>query len=185
MRILLRRIAQRAAPGVNVRLPAPIRVQRKRVAQADELEHAVELAARSAGADGRILILLDADRDCPGQLAPELLRRAHAARSDRMIRIVLARTEYEAWFLAAADSIAGRCDIHADAAAPDDPEAIRGAKEWLRQRMPRGKPYRPTLHQADLTKFFDLDAARSAPSFDKLWRDVSDLLREAPRGGQW
>ena len=43
--------------------------------------------------------------------------------------------------------------------------------------MPPDRKYRPTLHQAALTKLFDLDAARAAPSFDKLWRDVTALLQ--------
>ena len=42
--------------------------------------------------------------------------------------------------------------------------------------MPRGQRYRATLHQAALTAIFDLDAARAAPSVDKLWRDVSEKL---------
>ena len=42
--------------------------------------------------------------------------------------------------------------------------------------MPRGQRYRATQHQPALTAIFDLDAARAAPSFDKLWRDVSELL---------
>ena len=42
--------------------------------------------------------------------------------------------------------------------------------------MPRDQPYRETLDQAALSAVFDLDAARSAPSFDKLWRDVASLL---------
>ena len=42
--------------------------------------------------------------------------------------------------------------------------------------MPSGQPYRPTLHQSALTATFDLDTARMAPSFDKLWRDVDSLL---------
>ena len=74
--ILLRRIAKRVTPGVGVQLPPPIRVKRNQALKANELERAVELAARQAGEDGRILILLDADSDCPGQLAPEVLRRA-------------------------------------------------------------------------------------------------------------
>ena len=144
--------------------------------QPNELERVVELAARLAGPSGRILILLDADSDCPAQTAPELLRRANEARNDRTIRVVLAKTEYEAWFLAAADSIAGNCEIDTATTAPDDPESIAGAKEWLRQRMPAGRRYRETLHQSSLTAIFDLDAARNAPSFDKLWRDVCELL---------
>ena len=39
--------------------------------------------------------------------ASEILERAASVRSDRRIQVVLAQREYEAWFLAAADSIAG------------------------------------------------------------------------------
>ena len=55
----------------------------------DLLERAVEFAARQSGEQGRILILLDADDDCPKELAAEMLRRAEAARQDRIIRVVL------------------------------------------------------------------------------------------------
>ena len=144
----------------------------------------MELAARQAGADGRILILLDADSDSPGQLAPEVLRRANEARTDRVIRVVLAKTEYEAWFLAAADSIAGQHGTDGAATPPDDPESVTGAKEWLGNRMPHRQRYRPTLHQAALTAIFDLDAARTVPSFDKLWRDVSELLGAGEHHGE-
>ena len=161
----------------------PIRVQRQRVLKAGELERAVDLAARQAGTGGCVLILLDAETDCPRELAPHLLRRAREARRDRNIRVVLAKAEYEAWFLAAADSIAGQHGIGASTEPPDDAEAVTGAKEWLRARMPRGRSYRETLHQPALTAIFDLDVARSAPSFDKLWRDVSELLGIAARRG--
>ena len=176
--ILLRRIAAAALPVGAVDVRSPIRVDRRKIVKAAELERAVELAARKAGAGGRILILLDAEDDCPAELAPALLRRARAARGDRAIRVVLAKTEYEAWFLAAADSIAGRHGIDEAATAPADPEAVTGAKEWLTRRMTAGRSYRPTRHQAALTTAFDIDAARrSAPSFDKLWRDVTALLK--------
>lgn len=93
------------------------------------------------------------------------------------IRVVLARPEYEAWFLAATASIAGRHDIAEDAGPPDNPEGIRNAKGWLSGQMPVGRSYRPTRHQAALTEILDLDAARAAsPSFDKPWRDVRRLL---------
>ena len=172
-------LLQRIVGAIDVTITT-IRVPRQKIVKEEELERAVELAAERAGAGGRILILLDADADCPAQLAPDLLRRARAARGDRAIRVVLAKIEYEAWFLAAADSIAGKHGIDAKAAAPADPEAVRGAKEWLTKRMPAGQSYRPTRHQATLTKEFNMDAARrAAPSFDKLWRDVTALLKPA------
>jgi hypothetical protein len=42
--------------------------------------------------------------------------------------------------------------------------------------MAPGHSYRETLDQPALTDVFDLNAARVAPSFDKLWRDVGALL---------
>ena len=175
--ILLRRIA--ASLGSVVHTPRPIRVSRDKVVKPGELERAVELAARQAATGGCILILLDAEKDCPKDLAPKLLRRAMGARSDREIRVVLAKTEYEAWFLAAASSVAGRRRIRPSATPPDNPESIRSPKAWLRRRMPGDQPYRETVDQAALTAVFDLEAARSAPSFDKLWRDVKALLEAA------
>ena len=174
--ILLRRIAQRIRPQLVLDIPRPIRVPRQRVVKPGELEQAVRVGARLASSGGCILVLLDADTDCPKDLAPQLLQRATEARPDQHIRVVLARTEYESWFLAAAESVAGRRDIDPSATRPDDPESIRNAKGWLSKHMPSGRSYRPTLDQAALTAIFDLDAARSAPSFDKLWRDVAELL---------
>lgn len=174
--ILVRRIAEAVSPGAAIDVSRPIRVKRQRLLKMHELERAVDLAARQAGADGRILILLDADHDCPRDLGPEILKRATAARGDRTIRVVLAKAEYEAWFVAAADSIAGCRGIESTTTAPPDPESIVDAKGWLSRRMPAGRSYRETLDQPALTAVFDLVSARNAPSFDKMWRDVSSLL---------
>ena len=174
--ILLRRLAERLSPDFVVDAPRPIRIGRYKILKAGELERAVELAARQAGADGCILILLDAEDDCPARLGPELLRRARSERSDCDIRVVLAKAEYEAWFLAACDSIAGHRSIDESAAPSPEPESIRGAKEWLSAHMPGDQSYSPELDQPAFTAIFDLDSARMAPSFDKLWRDVDSLL---------
>ncbi len=170
--ILLRRIAERVSPETALEIPRPIRIPRNRVVRAGELERAIGLAAARAGEDGCILLLLDTDDDCPAHLAPQLLERAVAARPDRDIRVVLATMEYEAWFLAAPMSLG----IGEGIEPPDDAEAIRDAKGWLTATMPPGQSYRETIHQASFSAIFDLDAARSAPSFDKLWRDVSSLI---------
>ena len=174
--VLLRRIAERLSPGVALEFPRPIRVPRNRIVRAGELERAVALAAARVGADGGVFVLLDANGDCPARLAPQLLERAAGARPDRDVRVVLAKMEYEAWFLAAAASLAGRAGIDEDIVPPDDPEAVRDAKGWLSARMPPGRRYRETLHQASFSAAIDLDLARSAPSFDKLWRDVGWLI---------
>ena len=92
--------------------------------------------------------------------------------------MVLANSEYEAWFLAAAGSIAGFRGIDDDALVPDDPESIRDAKGWLTQRMAPGRSYREVRDQAAFTARMDLQQVRlRAPSFDKMWRAVKNLLR--------
>lgn len=172
--LLVRRIADWAGCNTPLTIPRPLRVRRNRIVKKEELERAIELVARKVGPGGPILVLLDADDDCAATLGPLLLARAKAARSDRAIAVVLAVLEYEAWFLAAAASLRGKRTLPDDLATPSNPEAIRDAKGWLDARMQRG--YSETLEQPKLTAVVDLDDARSAPSFDKLVRDVCALL---------
>jgi hypothetical protein len=127
-----------------------------------------------------ILVILDSDDDCPAQLAPDLLARMRAARGDLPSAVVLPNREFESWFLAAAESPRGYRGFPEDLEAPAQPEAIRGAKEWLNQRVAPGA-YSENVDQASLTDKFDLDSARRAPSFDKCYREAIRLL-ETLRG---
>lgn len=63
-----------------------------------------------------------------------------------------------------------------DLVGPPDPEAIRGAKEWLGDRMLHGQNYSESSDQPALTAIFDLTAARKSDSFDKCYRKVVRLL---------
>lgn len=173
---LIRRIVATVLPDVVVQVPSPIKVSRGVLLSDGGLEKYVHLAARQSGPDGGILVLLDADDDCPRDLAPRVLRRATKARKDRRIGVVLACKEYEAWFLAAADSLAGQREMDDGTRAPENPESIRNAKGWLTDRMPPGRAYKATRDQPAFSEMFDLDQARRrAPSFDKMWRTVADL----------
>jgi hypothetical protein len=172
--ILLRRIAR--ARGRQVDVLPPIRVKRQRIVKSGELERAIELAARKTGEEGRVLVLLDADQSCPAELAPKLLERASGARRDREIRVVLAKTEFEVWFVAAAESLAGQRGLDADLRSPADPESLPSPKAWLSRHMTAGRSYREVLDQPALAAAMDLQQARRAPSFDKFWRDVGGLL---------
>jgi hypothetical protein len=173
---LIRRTAAAVSPGTNVNVPPPIRARRGSVVKPGELEKCVRLAAGKGGRDGRILVLLDADRDCPAELGPELLARAQKEHADRRIAVVLANTEYEAWFVAAAPSLAGPRGLSTDVTEPANPESLRGPKGWISKQM-ETPPYKPNKHQARFTERFDLGmACRAAPSFDKMWRSVAALL---------
>ena len=123
------------------------------------------VADKAANGQGEVIILLDCEDDCPAILGPSLLARAQNIRSDVPYHIVLAHREYETWFLASAESLRGH-GLPDDVTPPADPEAIRGAKEWLGKAM--DIPYDPIIHQAAFTAHFDIQQARSVPSFNRL-----------------
>lgn len=176
--ILIRRIAESLYPGVHVVTPRPIRVSRHKVVKAGELEQVVKLAALNIGGQGAIFILLDGDDDCPAHLGPELRFRALQDRENLPITVVLAKHEFESWFLAAAESLRGRRGLKRDLQPPIDPEAVHGAKEWLSSRMEGDRTYSPRLDQPGLTAHFNIEQARRADSFDKCYRDIVYLLNE-------
>ena len=172
--VLLRRVVREMEPSLHLSILNPFRIPRGQLVKEDGLRRAVEFMARKVGSDGRILILLDADDDLPCQLGPRLLAQARDCRRDRDISVVIAMREYEAWFLAAAESLRGHRRLPTDLTPPTRPEDIRDAKGWLNQRMSDG--YSETLHQPALTELFDLSAARRSDSFDKLFREVGRLF---------
>lgn len=176
--ILIRRVATSLYPELPIGKLPLIRVSRSKVIQEDELERVVEYLARKIRGRGAIFVLLDSDDDCPAQLGPKLLCRARQARSDLPIAVVLAKHEFEAWFLAAAESLQGQRGLRDDLLPPGNPEGIRGAKGWLRRQLESGETYRETIDQPKLTARFDLDQARNADSFDKCYRDIVHLLNE-------
>jgi Domain of unknown function (DUF4276) len=177
--VLIRRIAAEVAPATYVDLPRPHRVKRGTLLATLGMERAVEAVAER---DARVLVLLDADDDCPAALATELRARAYAARPDRISSVVVAKREFEAWFLAAAPSLRGCRGLAPNLTVPGDAEGPRDCKGWLSQRRTDGRGYRPAADQAALTAVFDMVLARkNASSFDKLWRDVERLLRVGTR----
>ncbi|MBS0261341.1 MAG: DUF4276 family protein [Planctomycetes bacterium] len=175
---LVRRIARDLDPSLAIQIPPPLRIPRSKLVQTGEIERAVEFAARKTGGTGAVLVLLDSDDDCPAQLGPALLSRAKAARRDIPLAVVLAHREYEAWFLASAESLRGRRRLPADLSAPPAPESIRDTKGWLSNHMPGKLKYQETVDQAALTAIFDFTLARRCRSFDKCYRDITSLLSQ-------
>ena len=177
--IFLRRIVRMVRPELRLDIPSPLRQPKQRLLKEGELERAIELAASKAAPKGAVLVLLDADDECPKELAPQLLKRVRAAAPHVPAAVVIANREYEAWFIAAAESLRGHRDFPASLAAADDPEAIRGAKEWLRGQHSCAR-YSETVDQPALTAIFDIQLARKrSPSFDKFYREVERCLLAA------
>lgn len=175
--VLVRRLAERIDPDLSFDIAKPIRAGKTRLRRSGELERFVDLAARKLQGTGAVLILIDADDDCPKELGAELLERARRARGDTPIRTVLAKKEFEAWLVAAADSLQGKRGLPEELEPPAKPEEIRGAKEWLSERI-QGRRYRETLDQAAFASIVDLDGASRAPSFLYLMAKLRELVGE-------
>lgn len=175
--VLLRRMGEWLTPGIRIDLPLPIRVRRDRFLNRDEeFKRHLLLAAAKCGDEGWILVLLDADDECPATLGEQVLKRAHSLVPHRQISVVLANREYEAWFLAAANSLHGKRGFAFDNPQNFDPERPRDAKSWLGNRMITGT-YRERTDQPAFSAIMDLQQAQeNSRSFRKLCSEWSKQM---------
>lgn len=174
---LLHRLGAPFSHRMLLKVADPIRCHRDGITKEAELERIVELAASRLEGPGAILLLLDADDDCPAELGPRLLARAQQTRPDKRIRVVLAHREYESWFLAAAGSLGGYCGLPQGLHDHEEPEKPRDAKGWLREQMQGSRTYSPPVDQLVLTRAFDIEAAaQHSPSFKRFCRVCNELF---------
>ena len=173
---LIHRICSERALNPPV-IARPIRWGRDKLMKPGEAERAVQLAVKYAGASGGVLVLVDADDDCPAQAGPKLLARARVAAGAVPVSVSLACREYESWFLAAAECFRGFHGLPADLEAPGNSEEIRGAKEWLRKAGAPGGSYRPGVDQLPFTRRLEVVLARErSASFRRFERVLLELM---------
>jgi hypothetical protein len=138
-----------------------------------------------------ILVLLDADAECPRSLATNLLVRARTLVPENYpIGVVVAKREYDAWFLAAYPSrkfreglmkqgfdLSGQSLPHGTAV-----EAIADCKGRVAKLLGLRK-YEECTHQRDLTRIlpFKGGITRRSRSFRKLLKELHQLLIQARR----
>jgi hypothetical protein len=173
-------IVNRACEWLDLEPPVlrrPVRVPKARLLKGDQLERAVRLAAANVGGAGAVLVLIDADDDCPKTLAPALVLRTQAAGVPAAL--VLARRELESWFVAGCRALGGVQGLASGIEPPAAPEDLRNPKKWLEERM-RGRSYGETVDAPHLARRFDLaEARRLCPSFDKFCREIQRLVEAA------
>ena len=173
---LLHRILRERCGRHDVRVRPPYRLDRGHMTRADRHQIAARIMAlRLAAFDGDrlLLVLFDADDDCAATIAPHLRRSlltvvvdGAGLRTD--VSVVLAVREYEAWFLAASESLGG------PAVSDTEIERIRDCKGFVRRRLPkRGNDYSETVDQAEMTARMDFGQAERSASFRKLLRDIA------------
>ena len=174
---LLRRL-QNLSGAFGLTFNRPYRRRRAEFIKEEPFRKMIRLALYQ-GCEG-ILILFDSDKDdCPLRVAPRLQAWADEESRGTPCEVVMANSEYEAWFLGALESLRGRRGIRADAVSHPDPESIRGAKERLNAWTETGS-YAPSQDQPALTALFDLAAAhRSCRSFRRMVRAFGLLASAA------
>ncbi|MBB3295614.1 hypothetical protein FHT39_004294 [Mitsuaria sp. BK045] len=173
--VVLRRLHERFGPYDHVNVLAPIRVYKDRfLNREEEFRRHLLLAAAKCGEGGWILVVLDADDECPKELAERIRARAAEVVPHRRVAVVIPKREFEAWFIAAAASLEGvRGFSSSEADRGIDAETPRNAKGWLKERM-HGGSYGETTDQPAFAARFDLDQAlANSRSFRKMcseWR---------------
>lgn len=177
--ILLRRLGELYFPDCYLKIPPPHRLPRgKIINRPDEFSRAIQLAAAKGQDPTRafIIVLLDSDDDCPADIGPELAQTAKASRSDFLITISLAVREFESWVLASASTLNGIHDLPQQLPVPDNPESIRNAKGWIKDKRSQ-KTYSETIDQPKFTSHIDIEVARkSSASFDRFCKKFQIMV---------
>jgi hypothetical protein len=176
--VLLRRILHERLQVFDIEIAKAFRIRRDQIVNKDnELGRAIAVATAKRENVKAILILLDADNDCPAAVAQNLLKRAEKTASNMPIAVVLAKREFESWFLGCKEVFQGFKGIAPDAMAPDNAEDVDG-KGRLKQNM-RGTNYDSAIDQVRFVQRMDFDLSRRrCRSFDKLLRDIERLVTE-------
>jgi hypothetical protein len=191
---LLQRVwTQLLAAPLRLQVLAPSRGKRDALVnpQCPDLAQKVEEAhaklaqqlRRNSSARGLLLLLLDAEGDCPKELAPRLLEAARRVRGDADIACVLAKRMLENGIVAGASTLAGVNDLPDPLPARDHFEDRSGAA-WLEAQLrskSKARKYKKTVDAAVFVREMDLQECRdNAPSFDKLCCELTRRLPQPP-----
>lgn len=155
---------------------------------ARKVEEAYVKLARQLRADpigrGLLLLLLDAEEDCPAELAPKLLVAAKKVRSDADISCVFAKRMLENWIVAGASTLAGVNGLPDVLPARDrfeDRSGVAWLEDQLRSRH-RARKYKKTADAKKFVRALKLQECRAnSPSFDKLCRELETRFPQQAR----
>ena len=130
---------------------------------------------------GAILVVLDADADCPLELATTLSTKVVESRLSVPVAIACAKSEFETWFIctltdASGQSMSERLHIPLPVNVPDNIEDVRDAKGWLQNQMNRSYPYNPAMEQDDLVYHINIESVLDrSRSFRRFCHAVEEL----------
>lgn len=157
------------------------------------IERFVQRAQKEQGCSA-VLVVIDGDAihelpenqrlqdDCSPSLANLLARRIRAIRPSVPVAVVVAKWEFEAWFLASLETIAGRrtgglAGLPETARFVGDVEQCLSPKDWINARLPHKHRYSETRDQVKLAKLLDINlVAPRSRSFQRLQHAVQEVV---------
>ena len=165
----------------------PIRISRGKITQfkPDFINQLKAQNINSMRDNGWVLIVVDADDDCPVELARKIHNIASQHIPHGRISVVIPNKEYEAWFLASANSMANQNlpSEHQSIALSGNLSNVDNIKDAKGRITIDGKSYSETGHQEILTKMIDVNIAeKNSRSFRKLckeWRRMAEWKKTA------
>jgi hypothetical protein len=143
---------------------------------------------RDSSGRGLLLLLLDAEGDCPKELAPRLLQAARQAQANADIACVIAKRMLENWIMGGASTLAGVNGLPDALPQRSQFEDCSGSA-WLKAQLRsknQARTYKKTVDAEVFVRSMDLAECRTnCPSFDKLCRELAARLpganiQEAP-----
>ena len=173
--VLVRRLAElMGIPYVPV--GTPFRSKRSQLARKDGLQTVIS-RAREEPDCAAILVLFDADDDCPKEEAPRLLRWAVEAAAPLPCSLVMANREYETWFLGCLEVLLQNRRITPAQPYARDPETKRDAKGELESLFGRDFYYIEKEDQPALTALADWELVHQrCRSFRKMSKETRRLF---------
>jgi len=115
--------------------------------------------------------------DCAPEFAHYLVQRLRNIYCAKPVVVVVARWEYEAWFLANLERIGSLVGIAEGVVFEGDVESVGSPKGWIARRLPPGRSYSETVDQPALTRVLDLDVvAQRSRSFRRLQHALEELI---------
>ncbi|AZQ69132.1 DUF4276 family protein [Silicimonas algicola] len=179
--VLVRRILYERLGIFDFLVEAPYRMARSRIALfGEELSKAVRLGrgkVLDGAGRGGIIILLDADDDCPKDLQDKFQIYIEEIGIDVPVAFVAANREYEAWFICCAEDLRHHKLILNNAQNHQNAETVRDAKgHFERHVMVPEASYSETIEQEKFSAIINLDNVGVAcRSFQKLCKEIERL----------
>lgn len=128
------------------------------------------------------MLLLDAEKDCPAKLGPRLFAAVKRAQSNAVIACVLAARMFENWIVAGSGILSRVNGLPNPLPQVVNVESMVG-KAWLEQQLrsvDKARAYSESIDYPEFVRAMDMAASRqSAPSFDKLCRELEKLIPPA------